>query len=500
MLHRSRRAALNTFGNAIQTRRWASEHNFNSLIIVTCAGIHPKLCLPVMLDVGTNNETFLKDSYYIGIRQKRLTGKAYDDFVDEFVTAAPVFPGVLIQFEDFANHTAFHLLHKYRDKIPTFNDDIQGTASVALAGLFSALRVTGGKLKDQTILFLGAGEAATGIAELTATAMTAEGASEAEARGRIWLVDSKGLVVKDRAGLNAEKQRYAHPHAPAGDFLSAIKALKPTAIIGVAAVGGTFTPEVLKTMAEINKRPIIFALSNPTSKAECSAEEAYRHTNGTRAVCLRQPLRSGDAQRQDLRAAPGQQLLHLPRRRPRRHRQRHQARHRRDVHGGGAHAGRYGERRGPQAGQPLSVAAAHPRGVGAHRHRGSRCRLSARPRRRADAERPERHRRIADVRSALLSERITNQGPVRRRRAGPLSFERSRLRYGTVGVLPRTMPAIAEMANRTIATKNTNFAASTATPAIPPKPSTAAIKATIRNVTAQLNMTFPYILLRDKFA
>jgi len=247
-----------------------------------CAGIHPKLCLPVMLDVGTNNEAFLKDSYYVGIRQKRLTGAAYDAFVDEFVTAArEVFPGVLIQFEDFANHSAFHLLHKYRDKIPVFNDDIQGTAAVALAGLFTALRVTRAKLQEQTILFLGAGEAATGIADLTVTAMMAEGASEAAARGRIWLVDSKGLVVKDRAGLNAEKQRYAHPHAPVGDFLSAVKALKPTAIIGVAAVGGTFTPEVLKAMAEFNKRPIIFALSNPTSKAECSAEEAYRHTGGT---------------------------------------------------------------------------------------------------------------------------------------------------------------------------------------------------------------------------
>ena len=246
-----------------------------------CAGIHPKLCLPVMLDVGTNNESLLNDPYYVGLRQKRITGQPYDELVDEFITAArQVFPGVLIQFEDFANHSAFHLLHRYRDKIPTFNDDIQGTAAVALAGLFSALRVTGGKLKEQKLLFLGAGEAATGIADLVVSAMVADGASEADARGQIWLVDSRGLVVKDRAGLNAQKLRYAHAHAPVGDFLSAIKDLKPTAIIGVAAVGGTFTPEVLRTMAEINKQPIVFALSNPTSQAECSAEEAYRRTGG----------------------------------------------------------------------------------------------------------------------------------------------------------------------------------------------------------------------------
>jgi malate dehydrogenase (oxaloacetate-decarboxylating)(NADP+) len=246
-----------------------------------CAGIHPKLCLPVMLDVGTNNESLVNDPYYVGLRHKRLTGPAYDELVDEFITAArQVFPGVLIQFEDFANHSAFHLLQRYRDKIPTFNDDIQGTAAVALAGLFSALRVTGDKLKGQKLLFLGAGEAATGIADLVVSAMVAEGASEAEARERIWLMDSRGLVVKDRAGLNAQKLRYAHAHAPVGAFLSAINALKPTAIIGVAAVGGTFTPDVLRTMAQINKQPIIFALSNPTSKAECSAEEAYRHTGG----------------------------------------------------------------------------------------------------------------------------------------------------------------------------------------------------------------------------
>jgi len=234
-----------------------------------------------MLDVGTNNEALLNDPYYVGLRQKRMTGAAYDEFVDEFVTAArDVFPGVLIQFEDFANQQAFHLLHKYRDKICVFNDDIQGTAAVALAGLFSAMRTTGGKLSDQKLLFLGAGEAATGIAELVVSAMMAEDKTEAEARSRVWLVDSRGLVVKNRAGLTEHKLRYAHEHAPVGDFLTAIRTLKPTALIGVAAVGGTFTPEVLATMAQLNKQPIIFALSNPTSKAECSAEEAYRHTGG----------------------------------------------------------------------------------------------------------------------------------------------------------------------------------------------------------------------------
>ncbi len=250
-------------------------------LYTACAGIHPTQCLPVVLDMGTNNEALLSDPLYIGLHEKRLTGSAYDEIVDEFITATQrVFPGSVVQFEDFANHNAFRLLEKYRNGICTFNDDIQGTAAVALSGMLSALRITGGKLSRQKILFFGAGEAATGIADLTVAAMVSEGCSLADARRNCWLVDSKGLVVASRTGLVAHKQPYAHEHAPISDFPTAVRTLKPTAIIGVAAVGGTFTPEVLQDMARINERPIVFALSNPTTQSECTAEEAYRWTDG----------------------------------------------------------------------------------------------------------------------------------------------------------------------------------------------------------------------------
>ncbi len=250
-------------------------------LYTACAGVHPRLCLPVTIDVGTNNEALRAAPFYIGMKQPRITGAAYDELIEEFVTAAQeVFPGVLIQFEDFANHNAFRLLGKYRERICTFNDDIQGTAAVVLTGILSALRITGGKLEDQRLLFFGAGEAATGIADLVVSALVAQGVAEAAARKCCWLFDSRGLVVMSRAGLAAQKLPYAHDHAQIAEFPATVRALKPSAIIGVAAIGGTFTREVVEDMARINPRPIVFALSNPTSKSECSAEQAYRWSGG----------------------------------------------------------------------------------------------------------------------------------------------------------------------------------------------------------------------------
>ena len=246
-----------------------------------CAGVHPNLCLPVLLDVGTNKPELRGDRLYLGLQQPRLSGAAYDELVDEFIVAVrELFPHAIVQFEDFANHHAFTLLERYRDRIPTFNDDIQGTAAVTLAGILSALRVTGGRLTEQTILFQGAGEAATGIANLTVSAMVAQGLAPDAARRRCWLVDSRGLVTAGRADLAAHKRPFAHDHAPVADLGGAVRAIRPSAIIGVAAVGGAFTDEVLAQMGRINERPIIFALSNPTSKSECTAHAAYVATKG----------------------------------------------------------------------------------------------------------------------------------------------------------------------------------------------------------------------------
>lgn len=250
-------------------------------LYTACAGIDPTFCLPVTIDVGTNNQELLNAPDYIGLPETRLRGKEYDSLINEFMAAASkIFPGVMIQMEDFGNVNAFRLLEKYRDKYCMFNDDIQGTASVALAGLYSALRMAGGKLSEQRLLFLGAGEAAIGIGDLVSSAMMEEGLSLNDAHRNCWFVDSKGLVVKSRTDLVEHKKPYAHEFPFHQDLLSAVEALKPTAIIGVSGQPRTFTPAIIESMARINERPIIFALSNPTSKAECTAEEAYRHTKG----------------------------------------------------------------------------------------------------------------------------------------------------------------------------------------------------------------------------
>lgn len=250
-------------------------------LYTACAGIDPSVCLPIMIDVGTNNGELLTDPEYIGLQEPRLRGEEYDALIDEFMAAAhELFPCVMVQLEDFGNVNAYRLLERYRNRYCVFDDDIQGTAAVALAGLYSALRITRGRLTDQRLLFLGAGAAALGIADLVVSAMVKEGLSVEEARRRCWFVDSKGLVIRDRTDLTDQKRLFAHDHPFRKGLLEAVEGVRPTALIGVSGQPDTFTQDVLEAMARINESPIVFALSNPTSKSECTAEAACGHTQG----------------------------------------------------------------------------------------------------------------------------------------------------------------------------------------------------------------------------
>lgn len=254
-------------------------------LYTACAGIQPHKCLPVCIDVGTDNTTLLKDPFYMGLYQRRDRTAAYDELIDEFMEAITDRYGqnTLIQFEDFGNHNAFRFLRKYRERYCIFNDDIQGTAAVALAGLLAAQKTTGKPITDHRVLFLGAGEAALGIANLIVMAMEENGMTIETARKRIWMYDKHGLVFQGReAQVDINQEPFAH-QAPASipkSFEEAVAMLKPTAIIGVAGAGRLFNQSVLRKMAAINERPIIFALSNPTAKAECTAQEAYTITEG----------------------------------------------------------------------------------------------------------------------------------------------------------------------------------------------------------------------------
>jgi malate dehydrogenase (oxaloacetate-decarboxylating)(NADP+) len=253
-------------------------------LYTACAGIPPTECMPVMFDVGTNNEDLLDDPLYNGVERHRLRGVEYDELFDEFIQAAKeVFPGVLIQIEDFGNQNAFRLLEKYRHNTCLFDDDIQGTGAVAVAGIIAAMRITGGALDDQKLLFLGAGEAGIGIADVFVAALRKEGMSEDEARKRCWFVDSRGLLCEGRDNIAQHKAPYAHKHEYIDNLLDTVKTLKPTVLLGLSGQPQTFTKEVVEAMSEINERPVIFALSNPTSMAECTAEQAYTWSGG-RAV------------------------------------------------------------------------------------------------------------------------------------------------------------------------------------------------------------------------
>ena len=250
-------------------------------LYTACAGIHPAQCLPIMLDVGTGNRELLEDPLYIGTPAPRLRGEDYDALVEELVQAVhQMFPQACLQFEDFGNANAFALLHRYQDRLCCFNDDIQGTASVTLAGLYSAARLSGVALRDMRILFYGAGEAGIGIGDLVVDALKTEGVGEAAARRQCWFVDSKGLVVQGRPDLVAHKLRFAHDHAPLQDLTAIVEDLRPHALIGVSGMAGAFTEPVVRAMGRLHRRPVVFALSNPTSKAECTAEQAYGWTEG----------------------------------------------------------------------------------------------------------------------------------------------------------------------------------------------------------------------------
>jgi malate dehydrogenase (oxaloacetate-decarboxylating)(NADP+) len=250
-------------------------------LYTACAGVPPQFLLPMYLDAGTNNEQYLHDPLYLGMRKARPSTEELYSFVDEFVEAAQeVFPKCCIHFEDWTGVDAVHLLQRYRDKYCVYNDDVQGTAGIVLAGMINAAKIKGTKLRDEKYLFLGAGSAGIGLADLLCTAMVQEGLTLKQAQSRVYMFDINGLLEDTRKDLVDFQQPYAHKHAPTRDFVAAIESIKPTTIIGVSTVGGTFTQKVIEAMARINERPVVLALSNPTEHAECTPEQAYTWSKG----------------------------------------------------------------------------------------------------------------------------------------------------------------------------------------------------------------------------
>lgn len=281
-------------------------------LYTACAGLAPEHCLPVMLDVGTDNEELLADPLYLGVPGRRARGKNYDDLVDELITALQdKWPGVLIQFEDFLTPTAYTLLRRYRDRVLCFNDDIQGTAAVALAGIYASTRISGLPFKDLRIMFLGAGSAATGIADLAVEAFCAAGLSRDAATRRLSFVDLNGLLVASRSDLLEHNIPYARDGVGMG-FIDALSSIRPHVLIGATGAPGTFTQEVVEAMADMNDRPTIFALSNPTSRAECTAEQAYSWSDGRAIFASGSPFGPVDYEGRVYRSGQGNNAYIFP--------------------------------------------------------------------------------------------------------------------------------------------------------------------------------------------
>jgi malate dehydrogenase (oxaloacetate-decarboxylating) len=260
-----------------------------------CAGIHPATTLPIMLDVGTDNPELLDDPLYLGWRHPRVRGQDYDDFIERFVGAVKQkWPQVLLQWEDFSKQNAGRLLERYRDRLCTFNDDIQGTGAVTLAGLFAAMKLLGSTLSQQRIVILGAGSSAIGICDQIVAAMVQAGHAEHDAKRKLWLVDSKGLVHDGRNNLESSKQKYAHPaasiEAKGVNFFDVVRNIHPTILIGTSGQQGAFSEDVVREMARHVERPVIFPLSNPTSKCEATPGELFNWTNGRALVATGSPF------------------------------------------------------------------------------------------------------------------------------------------------------------------------------------------------------------------
>ncbi len=250
-------------------------------LYTACAAVPPEVLLPVLLDCGTDNQQLLDDPLYLGLKQKRPSTDDLDAFVQEFVDAVQeLYPKCCIHFEDWKGTDAIRLLARYTDTISCYNDDIQGTGSVTVAGLYNALKITKGALKEQRVLFLGAGSAGIGIANMIVSAMKLEDLTAEQAQAQISMFDVNGLLTPETNNLSPEQKKYAHKQAPTKDLVAAINAIKPTILIGVSTIRGTFTQQVIEAMSKLNDRPVIFALSNPTDHAECTAQEAYQYSKG----------------------------------------------------------------------------------------------------------------------------------------------------------------------------------------------------------------------------